>query len=302
MTFGEKIKKLRIENKLTQQEFADKFYVTRQAVSRWEQGKSVPSIDVLELIAKEFNVSIDYLVSENDTNDIKNEEVNENSETIETSINKPEKYNVLMKVTFYSILSVIIFLVVFVFTYFTLNGISNDRYALYASPSMISKEIIKSDKNGWLTLGNEYYLSSNEGSWYIYSCHESKDDIEVEFVEEIFSTNDYFDKKTILSKKCAYNGIDTTFNYYRVPEVIEIISFDIYGNYLNKVYFSKDDIEEYRKYHMNDATSYTIKAYYSDNTTLIFNYLLDAEYDARQTSIYLPSDKVEYVLWCFELS
>ena len=60
MNFGEKIKELRIKNKLTQQDFADKFFVTRQAVSRWEQGISIPSIDVIELIAKEFDVSIDY--------------------------------------------------------------------------------------------------------------------------------------------------------------------------------------------------------------------------------------------------
>ena len=66
MNFGEKIKELRIKNKLTQQDFADKFFVTRQAVSRWEQGKSIPSIDVIELIAKEFDVSIDYLVSDED--------------------------------------------------------------------------------------------------------------------------------------------------------------------------------------------------------------------------------------------
>ena len=41
---GKFIKKLRIDNNLTQAEFADKLGVTYQAVSKWENGKNVPDI------------------------------------------------------------------------------------------------------------------------------------------------------------------------------------------------------------------------------------------------------------------
>ena len=59
---GSKITKLRKDLNLTQLELAEKIYVTPQAVSKWEKGKSVPSIDVLIELTKLFNISIDYLL------------------------------------------------------------------------------------------------------------------------------------------------------------------------------------------------------------------------------------------------
>ena len=53
---------LRRELGLTQVEFAEKVLVTRQAVSRWERGETVPSIDTLEWIAKTFGVPVDDLL------------------------------------------------------------------------------------------------------------------------------------------------------------------------------------------------------------------------------------------------
>ena len=66
MKFSEKIKKLRTENNMTQEELADKLFVTRTAVSKWETYKGLPGIDSLKLIAKLFGVSIDELVSDDD--------------------------------------------------------------------------------------------------------------------------------------------------------------------------------------------------------------------------------------------
>ena len=62
--FSDNIKKLREEAGLTQDEFAEKIFVTRTAVSKWENGKSYPSIDSLKVISELFGVSIDYLVKE----------------------------------------------------------------------------------------------------------------------------------------------------------------------------------------------------------------------------------------------
>ena len=108
MNFGEKIKDLRIKNNLTQQDFADKFFVTRQAVSRWEQGKSIPGIDVLELIAKEFNVSIDYLVSEDDSiKQVEEKELQIDDNTSNAIADNSKNHNVFMNVTFYSILAMV---------------------------------------------------------------------------------------------------------------------------------------------------------------------------------------------------
>ena len=64
--FSENIKKLREGAGLTQDEFAEKIFVTRTAVSKWENGKSYPSIDSLKEISNLFGVSIDSLMSDDE--------------------------------------------------------------------------------------------------------------------------------------------------------------------------------------------------------------------------------------------
>ena len=70
MNLSEKIIKIREENNLTQDEMAEKIFVTRQAISKWERGVSYPSLDILRLISKEFKISMNNLldVSENEKN------------------------------------------------------------------------------------------------------------------------------------------------------------------------------------------------------------------------------------------
>ena len=56
------IRELRTKNGLSQDELAEKIFVTRQAVSRWENGETTPSIDTLKLLSKLFDVSINTLL------------------------------------------------------------------------------------------------------------------------------------------------------------------------------------------------------------------------------------------------
>lgn len=60
---AENIAALRKINKLSQEEFAEKIGVTRQSISKWEKGDTVPDLESCVLIAKCFNVSIDDLVN-----------------------------------------------------------------------------------------------------------------------------------------------------------------------------------------------------------------------------------------------
>ena len=53
---------LRTKNGLSQDELAEKLYVTRQAVSRWETGETVPNIETLKCLSKLFDVSINTLL------------------------------------------------------------------------------------------------------------------------------------------------------------------------------------------------------------------------------------------------
>ena len=56
---GKLIKKIRIESKLSQKEFASKYGVTFQAVSKWENGKNIPDISILKEICNDYNLKID---------------------------------------------------------------------------------------------------------------------------------------------------------------------------------------------------------------------------------------------------
>ena len=56
------ILELRTKNGLSQDGLAEKLYVTRQAVSRWENGDTVPNTETLKLLSKLFDVSINTLL------------------------------------------------------------------------------------------------------------------------------------------------------------------------------------------------------------------------------------------------
>ena len=63
MEFNEKLQELRKSKGLTQEELAEKLYVSRTAVSKWESGRGYPNIDSLKEISMFFSVSIDELLS-----------------------------------------------------------------------------------------------------------------------------------------------------------------------------------------------------------------------------------------------
>lgn len=62
MEINNQIKKYRAVNNWSQEELAEKVYVTRQTISNWETGKSYPDIHSLILLSSLFNVSLDQLI------------------------------------------------------------------------------------------------------------------------------------------------------------------------------------------------------------------------------------------------
>ena len=70
MALGDNIRKLREERGMTQQQMADKLYVSRQTVCRWENGSRCPDLITAKKIATEFGVSLDVLISDDDLEDL----------------------------------------------------------------------------------------------------------------------------------------------------------------------------------------------------------------------------------------
>lgn len=60
---GKLIYELRSKNKLTQKELADKLSVTSQAISKWENGRGIPDIEMLQKLSEIFNINIDEILN-----------------------------------------------------------------------------------------------------------------------------------------------------------------------------------------------------------------------------------------------
>ena len=69
MQFKEKLYELRKNKNLSQEELAQECNVTRQTVSKWELGETVPDLDKLVVISKYFDISLDELVYGMKSND-----------------------------------------------------------------------------------------------------------------------------------------------------------------------------------------------------------------------------------------
>lgn len=64
MSLGEKIKTMRQQAALSQEQLAERLNVSRQAVTKWETGKGIPDIANLIAISEEFNLSLDELIKD----------------------------------------------------------------------------------------------------------------------------------------------------------------------------------------------------------------------------------------------
>ena len=62
MELGKQIKTYRMEQNLSQDELAERVFVTRQTISNWENENIQPSIEMLLRLSKLFNVTTDYLL------------------------------------------------------------------------------------------------------------------------------------------------------------------------------------------------------------------------------------------------
>ncbi|XMB71847.1 helix-turn-helix transcriptional regulator [Mycoplasmatota bacterium WC30] len=96
-TINKNLKELRAKKGITQQNLADQLYVTRQCISRWEQGKTLPDINNIEKVAEALDCSINDLV---DDNSIK-------SLTIREAINSKKNRTILWITLTISVIAII---------------------------------------------------------------------------------------------------------------------------------------------------------------------------------------------------
>ena len=115
MEIGKNIVKIRKDNNLTQDDLANKYFVTRQTISNWENGKTYPDLETLVKISNDFNISLDILLKED-------------NKMIKDISKKQKRYKwIIIPIILYAILVIgILGIIIYAYnTQYNLRGISN---------------------------------------------------------------------------------------------------------------------------------------------------------------------------------
>lgn len=132
MNLGKRIANIRKENKMSQDDFAEIFNVTRQTISSWENSKSYPDIETLVKISDKFNISLDILLK-GDNKMIK-------------SIDKRIKNSSIYKKILITI-SVIIVVIALIFVGYTINyNITKNRLETNFNKALKENNFQKNDE------------------------------------------------------------------------------------------------------------------------------------------------------------
>ncbi|WP_303833981.1 helix-turn-helix domain-containing protein [Ruminococcus flavefaciens] len=88
MNFAEQLKQIRKDRKLSQEDLAELLDVSRQAVSKWEQGAGYPEVEKLLLLSDKLNISLDSLMGNENIQEKRSENANVTGNIIITSPNE----------------------------------------------------------------------------------------------------------------------------------------------------------------------------------------------------------------------
>lgn len=157
--FGKMIKDIRKQNHLTQKEFAEKYHVTYQAVSKWENGINMPDTALIKQISKDFNVSLDSM--------------------FDGEIKKKKDNKVLFVILSILILIIIIFLIVFGIKYHQDSNFNFKTLESMCEDFKISGSLSYNDKKSSIYIANIDYCGKEDNTIYtdiecvLYESHEN---------------------------------------------------------------------------------------------------------------------------------
>lgn len=153
---GNLIKELRIKSNLTQAEFAQKYNVSFQAVSKWETGKSIPDIFLLKQICKDYNISIENI--------------------LDGEINKKNKKIVVVT-------CIIIIILLMLIIYLVMNKNNNFEFKTISTSCSnfnIYGSIAYNNNKSHLHLSNINYCGGEDNNYYVKiecTLYEQKSDV-----------------------------------------------------------------------------------------------------------------------------
>lgn len=150
MKLGENLKKCRKEHGMSQEELATQINVTRQAISAWETGKTVPAVSTLKILADYYNISIEELCG------IEIEEKN-----MEFTRKNSSKFHNFFQENKYDMINVILyFILMFVSCHYLFFGFLFNGYVMifyYASNKLIQNSMKLIGAVCWIISSYEIY-------------------------------------------------------------------------------------------------------------------------------------------------
>lgn len=216
---GKFISELRKTKGLTQYEFAELIPISRDAVSKWEQGKRCPEPECLVKLSEIFDISINELLfGEKQTKNNRNDIADVSIKLYEDRNKKQKKLKILI--------SVIIVLIVCFLTYYFINTYNSLKVYLVSYDS----ENLKI-QNGVLVMTNEKLY---------FNLGDISSDSEIKFVELFYKDKQNNEKLIIRTEDL--NIIFNDFEGYNEYVNFDNINFVINNLYLKVVYADDEDI------------------------------------------------------------
>lgn len=288
---GKFIAQLRKENNMTQEDLAEKVYLDRSIISKWERGIYIPKHDDILILSKLFNVSVNEIYYGERQTEENKEQVNE----VTINILKRNK-QLIKKISIISLFTILLLILSFFIYYFITNYNSiqvytiageDDNFTIYDSLIIVSRKKcyidlgnIKNENNKNITLIQLYYIKNGKR----IDLTEDKDASIL--ITNSFDKNSYFsykdlkDIKNNLYIEIKYDDTSTTLKLSVTKDFTnnEIITDNSKNNYLNETYNSKKGTP---KYVINNFTLEEDKERYTytsnlNNKEIIINYYYKA--------------------------
>ena len=208
MEFKEKLKNLRRKNDMTQKELADKIFVSRSAVAKWENGLGLPSDASIEELCKIFNITKEELLG----NDIE-EKIEKNK-----TIFKQKKFIIGLSSLLVSLVTMMIILIV-VF--------NNQKDGYYAYEVIKSPKISLSGNSDYYTNDVQIIKNNNQNDIYTNALVkeiniENLKSIKKHKKEEIYQIELDFEYENI---EVSYYYLNSNYEYVKKTEGINKLSF-----------------------------------------------------------------------------
>jgi len=214
--FGSLIKNIRKKHNLTQKDLAEKYNVTYQAVSKWENGKNMPDTYLIKKISEDFNISLENI--------------------FEGKINSKKRYK---KVFFISLGIIIIIIITVVFLLMKNNDFEFKTLSSDCKDFSISGSISYNDNKSSIYITNIKYCGDDNNKEYEkIECilYESNEEIDKKISSYIYNETkitltDFLNKVTLsiddYKNNCKKYSDDTLFLSINAFNGKEITSFKI---------------------------------------------------------------------------